>query len=222
MTRTTARQTGLAGALLAGALVLAGCSDDPAHEGMSGMADSSSASASAEASADTSASFNDADVAFAQGMLPHHEGALEMAQLAGDRAADPRVLDLAARIEAAQAPEIDTLTGWLDEWGATAGSSSSAGMESTDHNGHDTGDLDSGMGDEMGMDIGALAAASGAEFDRLFLTQMIAHHQGAVAMAEIEIADGQNPDAIALAESIRDSQNAEIGQMQALLAELGG
>ncbi len=84
-----------------------------------------------------------------------------------------------------------------------------------DHSGHDTGG-------GMGMDTGALAAASGAEFDRMFLTQMIAHHQGAVAMAETEIADGQNTDAIALAESIRDSQNAEIGEMQALLTELGG
>ena len=83
-----------------------------------------------------------------------------------------------------------------------------------DHGGHDTGDT--------GMELDALAAASGPDFDRLFLTRMIAHHQGAVAMAETEIADGENPDAIALAESIRDSQNAEIGEMQALLTELGG
>lgn len=208
MHRTTARSTPLAGALLGGALVLAGCSGDSAHEGMSGMSDSPSASASTDAAA----SFNDADVAFAQGMLPHHEGALEMAQLARDRAADPRVVDLATRIEAAQAPEIDTLNGWLDQWGATANSSSSAGMDGMDHSGHDTG----------GMDTDALAAASGPEFDRLFLTRMTTHHQGAVAMAETEIAEGENPDALALAESIRDSQNAEIGEMQALLTELGG
>jgi uncharacterized protein (DUF305 family) len=72
------------------------------------------------------------------------------------------------------------------------------------------------------MDTDALAGMSGTEFDRMFLTMMIAHHQGAVEMAETQIADGQNADAIALAESIRDTQNAEVGEMQQLLAELGG
>jgi len=63
---------------------------------------------------------------------------------------------------------------------------------------------------------------SGAEFDRMFLTMMIEHHRSAVQMAETEAADGQNTDAIALAESIRDSQTAEIAEMQQLLTELGG
>jgi uncharacterized protein (DUF305 family) len=219
MIRSTARLTGLAGALLAGALVLTACSDNSTDEGMSGMSGSSSASPSAGASTD--ASFNDADVAFAQGMLPHHEGAIEMAQLATDRAADPRVRDLAANIEAAQAPEIDTLNGWLDQWGATpsgSASSSSAGMDGMDHSGQDMDD----MGGDMGMDLDALAAASGPDFDRLFLTQMVTHHQGAVAMAETEIADGEYPDAIAMAESIRDSQSTEIDQMQDLLGQVGG
>jgi uncharacterized protein (DUF305 family) len=219
MIRSTARLTGLAGALLAGALVLTACSDNSTDEGMSGMSGSSSASPSAGASTD--ASFNDADVAFAQGMLPHHEGAIEMAQLATDRAADPRVRDLATNIEAAQAPEIDTLNGWLDQWGATpsgSASSSSAGMDGMDHSGQDMDD----MGGDMGMDLDALAAASGPDFDRLFLTQMVTHHQGAVAMAETEIADGEYPDAIAMAESIRDSQSTEIDQMQDLLGQVGG
>jgi uncharacterized protein (DUF305 family) len=216
MTRTTARLTGLAGALLAGALVLTGCSDDSTDEGMSGMSGTSAGSSSAAESTD--ASFNDADVDFAQDMLPHHEGAIEMAQLATDRAADPRVRDLATQIEAAQGPEIDTLTGWLEQWEATSSgpaSSSSSGMDGMDHSGHD-------MGGDMGMDAGALAAASGPDFDRLFLTQMTTHHQGAVAMAETEIADGEYPDAIAMAESIRDSQNTEIDRMRDLLGQLGG
>jgi uncharacterized protein (DUF305 family) len=219
MIRSTARLTGLAGALLAGALVLTACSDNSTDEGMSGMSGSSSASPSAGASTD--ASFNDADVAFAQGMLPHHEGAIEMAQLATDRAADPRVRDLAANIEAAQAPEIDTLNGWLDQWGATpsgSASSSSAGMDGMDHSGQDMDD----MGGDMGMDLDALGAASGPDFDRLFLTQMVTHHQGAVAMAVTEIADGEYPDAIAMAESIRDSQSTEIDQMHDLLGQVGG
>jgi uncharacterized protein (DUF305 family) len=207
MTRTTARLGRLAGALIAGTLVLAGCADDPAgHNGHT--AGSSGTSAGAEAS------FNDADAAFARDMLPHHEGAISMAQLAPGRAADPRVLDLAGRIEAAQAPEIDTLTGWLEEWGADdTGDADHGGMD------HGAGDMGGLMSEE---DMTALTNASGAEFDRLFLTQMIEHHRGATAMAEREAAAGQNADALAMAETIRDTQNAEIAEMQALLTELGG
>ena len=105
MTRTTARLTQLAAALVAGALTLTACGDD-ADAGHSSMG-SSDTSASAGTSAE--ADFSDADVTFAAGMIPHHQSAIEMAQLAEGRAADPRVLDLAARIEAAQGPEIETL-----------------------------------------------------------------------------------------------------------------
>ncbi|HEX2075801.1 MAG TPA: DUF305 domain-containing protein [Geodermatophilus sp.] len=208
MTRTTAR---LAGALVAGALLLAGCSGDASDAaGHGSMTSSGSASPSASAGVD------DRDIQFAQGMIPHHESAIAMSQLAADRAADPRVKNLAARIEAAQAPEIETMSGWLADWGAAAsGSATDDGMGGMDHGGMDDG----GMG---GMDTGTLAGMSGAEFDRMFLTMMIEHHRSAVQMAETEAVGGQNPDAIALAESIRDSQNAEIAEMQQLLTELGG
>ena len=93
MTRTTARLVRLAGGLMAGAIVLAGCSN-----GSEGSSAESSPTASSSAS--DSAAHNDADVAFVQGMLPHHEGALAMAQLADGRAQDQRILDLADRIEA--------------------------------------------------------------------------------------------------------------------------
>ncbi|MFP5371804.1 MAG: DUF305 domain-containing protein [Actinomycetes bacterium] len=83
----------------------------------------------------------------------------------------------------------------------------------------DEGMDDGGMG---AMDIGALSGMSGAEFDRMFLTMMIEHYQGAVEMAETELSNGRNADAITLAESIRDSQNAEIAEMEQLLTELGG
>jgi len=204
MTRTTAR---LAGALVAGTLLLAGCSGDStdtAHDGP--MMDSSD---TADSSSDgASASFNDTDVAFARDMIPHHQQAIQMARMAAGQAEDPRVLDLAGRIEAAQQPEIETLSGWLEEWNS------------------DSGHMDDGMGGMGGMmseqDMHALMNATGAEFDRLFLEQMIVHHEGALQMAETEITDGQNADAIALAESIRDSQNAEIAEMEQLLTELGG
>ena len=162
------------------------------------------------------ADHNDADAAFASGMIPHHESAITMAQMAQAQAADPRVKDLAARIEAAQTPEIETMSGWLADWGAAAPSSApDDGMGGMDHGGMDDGDVGE-------MDTAALAGMSGAEFDRMFLTMMIEHHRSAVQMAETEAADGQNTDAIALAGSIRDSQNAEIAEMQQLLTELGG
>jgi uncharacterized protein (DUF305 family) len=207
MTRTTARLGRLAGALIAGTLVLAGCADDT-----TGSAHNGHTTGSSHTSAGAEASFNDADVAFATGMLPHHEGAISMSRLAEGRAADPRVLDLAGRVEAAQAPEIDTLTGWLADWGAD------------DRSGVDHSSMGHGGGDMRGMseqDMTALMDASGAEFDGLFLAQMIEHHRGATAMAEREAADGRNADALALAESIRDSQAQEIAEMQALLTELG-
>ncbi|GAA3166213.1 DUF305 domain-containing protein [Blastococcus jejuensis] len=211
MTRTTARFTGLAGALVAGTLLLAGCADDGSdttHNGpMMGSSNSSDSS-----SGDAEGSFDDTDVAFARDMIPHHQQAIQMARLADGQAEDPRVLDLAGRIEAAQQPEIDTLSGWLQDWDADTGHMDDDGM--------------GGMGGMGGMmseqDMHALMNATGAEFDRLFLEQMITHHKGAVQMAEAEIADGQNPDAIALAESIRDSQTAEIAEMEQLLTELGG
>jgi uncharacterized protein (DUF305 family) len=209
MTRTTAR---LAGALLAGALLLAGCGDgagESAHEGpMRGHGDSAR-------SESREATFNDTDVAFVRGMIPHHRQAIEMSRLAESRAADPRVLDLAERIEAAQQPEIETLSGWLDQWGVDMG-------HPEDRMGGDMGHGAAGMGGMMSEDdMQALAAASGAEFDRLFLEQMVAHHTGAVDMADTEIDDGRNADAVALAESIRADQSAEIAEMERLLTELG-
>lgn len=207
VTRTTARFGRWGGALVAGALVLAGCADNTSA---TDRASTMSGGESSTASADPQADFNDADVDFAQGMIPHHRQAIEMARLAQDRAEDPRVLDLAERIEAAQEPEIETLSGWLEAWGAEA-----------------TGGMDHGSGDGMGgkmseQDMAALMNATGPEFDRLFLEQMIVHHDGAVAMAVTEAGEGRFPDAVAMAEQIRDTQSAEIAEMRQLLTDLGG
>jgi uncharacterized protein (DUF305 family) len=231
MTRTTARLTGLAGALVAGTLLLAGCADDSSNAAGHGsmMSDgSSSASSSTSAEAD----HNDADVAFASGMIPHHESAITMAQMAQAQAADPRVKDLAARIEAAQAPEIETMSGWLADWGAAAsGSATDDGMGGMDHGGMSgmgkEGEMSSGASSQMAMpgmmsdtQMQQLTDATGADFDRLFLQLMIMHHQGAINMADTEIAQGSNPAALALAESIKTSQTAEITEMQQLLTTL--
>lgn len=157
----------------------------------------------------SSAQFNDADVTFAQSMIPHHEQAVEMATMAQERASSPEVKQLAEKIAAAQGPEIDTMTGWLEDWGQDISSEDSMG--GMDHSG---GDMSGMMSDD---DMESLGAATGAEFDQMFLTMMIEHHTGAIEMAKTEQQDGENPDAIALAEKIEADQTAEIAQMQDLL-----
>ncbi len=197
MNAPTSRLSRLLGlALAAGTITLTGCS-----AGMQEHGSSSPAGADAP--------FNDADISFAQGMIPHHEQAIEMAQLAEDRADDSRIADLAARIEAAQGPELDTLRGWLGDWG----------VEAAGGGGHDGHDAES-MGTMSQEDMDALSAASGAGFDRLFLEQMIEHHTGAVEMAETELAEGEFRGALEMAESIRTAQNEEIAEMEQLLDEL--
>jgi uncharacterized protein (DUF305 family) len=146
---------------------------------------------------------NKADISFAQAMIPHHKQAVDMAKLATGRASDPRVKDLAARIQAAQDPEVMKMTGWLDTWGAAM-----------------PGDM-TGMDGMPGMmstaDLHALTAAKGTAFDKRFLALMIAHHTGALTMAQGELSGGSDADAKALAQSIIDGQTAEIDEMTALL-----
>ncbi|MEV4185998.1 DUF305 domain-containing protein, partial [Streptosporangium canum] len=154
-----------------------------------------------------SASFNDADVAFAQMMIPHHEQAVEMAELAESRAGDPEVKELAAKIKVAQDPEIATMNGWLSAWGRPAAPEGG-------HGGHDM------PGMMTGEDMAKLREAKGAEFDRMFAKLMIAHHKGAIEMARTEQAQGSNPEAKALARNIETTQQAEVEQLQGLLDRL--
>ena len=146
---------------------------------------------------------NRADVTFVQEMIPHHRQAVAMSRLVASRDVGPGVTDLARRIEKAQGPEITTMTGWLRSWGEDAGSSS----------GH--GSMDGMMSQA---DMTALDAAQGKTFARLYLTQMIEHHTGAVAMARKEQADGENQAAQDLAQDIETSQTSEIKEMKQLLA----
>ncbi|TPW71821.1 DUF305 domain-containing protein [Schumannella sp. 10F1B-5-1] len=193
--RTTAL---LAAGALSTALVLAGCSQSGS---MSGMDHGSEPSSSASASA-----YNDADVMFAQMMLAHHEQAIEMSDmLLAKDGIDERVVAMAQKIKKAQAPEISTMKSWLTAWGQSV-DSDMAGM------GH--GD---GMMSEQ--DMADLEAASGSVAAKLFLDQMVQHHEGAVTMAKSEVSDGENSDAVALAKSIVTSQTDEIATMKALSAE---
>lgn len=150
---------------------------------------------------------NQADIEFAQGMIPHHQQAIKMADMALMNAESPQVKDLARRIKDAQAPEIETMQAWLQKWGKEMPSGMSSQMSS-------------GMMSEK--EMSDLKAATGAEFDRMFLTMMKRHHQSAIDMAQTELDGGQNSDAKKLARTIVDTQQAEIGEIDKLLATMGG
>ncbi|MGC0250457.1 MULTISPECIES: DUF305 domain-containing protein [unclassified Pseudactinotalea] len=151
---------------------------------------------------------NDEDTMFAQMMIIHHEGAIEMADLAQEQADSEEVRSIGERISAAQDPEIKQMTSWLETWGEET--SPAGGMEGMDH-GMDM----EGMSQEEAM--AELESLSGAEFDQRFLELMIAHHRGAVDMAQAELDGGENPQALELAQKIIDDQQAEIAEMEQML-----
>ncbi len=152
---------------------------------------------------------NAADVSFATDMIPHHGQAIDMAKLAADRASAPEVKALAVRIQSAQDPEIDTMSGWLRSWGEDVPSTAMS------HAGHSGMSMPGMMSaDEMN----DLMAKSGAAFDRVFLTMMTKHHQGAIEMARTEQAKGSYGSAKDLASKIIKDQQAEIDEMAKLLA----
>ena len=190
---------------LAAVIALAGCSTGSGSGGssMPGM-DHSSGQAMPGASA-AAANHNAPDTMFAQGMIPHHAQAVQMSEMMLKKPGiDAKVTALAGRIKAAQGPEIDRMTGWLRDWN-----------ESTQMPG---GHAMSGMlGDD---ELKKLDAATGTEAAKLFLTQMIAHHEGAVEMANAEVRGGKNPEAIKLAKDVAASQTDEIKEMKDLLAAL--
>ncbi|WP_237565422.1 DUF305 domain-containing protein [Ornithinimicrobium cavernae] len=150
----------------------------------------------------------EADTEFAQMMIVHHEGAIEMADLAIEKAGSDEVRTLAEGISAAQGPEIDTMTSWLQSWDEDT-APHHGGMEM---DGMEMG----GMSQEEVM--AELESLSGQEFDRRFLELMIEHHRGAVEMAATELEDGQNPQARGLSEQIIEDQKAEISEMEELLS----
>ncbi|WP_053203731.1 DUF305 domain-containing protein [Jiangella muralis] len=148
--------------------------------------------------------FTPADVDFARQMIPHHAQAVEMAAMLPADGVSPELVELAAAIAGAQQPEIDQMTAMLDRWGFVPPP------------------LEGGHAHEMaGMlteeDLAALDAATGAEFERMWLTMMIDHHEGAIDMAETQLDDGVDPEARELAEEIVDAQQAEIMRMERML-----
>ena len=158
---------------------------------------------------DTAGGHNDADVTFAQEMIPHHQQAIEMSRMAAQNAGSQQVKDLAARIEAAKGPEIDKLNGWLRDWNAQQSGHGGHGG----HGGHSmTGMMST---DEMA----SLGQTKGAEFDQKFLMLMIKHHEGAVAMARTEVDKGRFPDTQQMAREIMIGQQSEIDSMRTMLTQ---
>jgi uncharacterized protein (DUF305 family) len=154
--------------------------------------------------ADKAAGFNAADVSFTQGMIPHHEQAIEMADLALDPTAQASdaVKALATTIKAAQDPEVALMKGWLKAWGKEEMTS--------DHSGHDM----KGMASTG--DMKKLAGLKAAEFDKTWIKLMIAHHEGAVSSATDVAKNGASAEVRTLAAAIVKGQEAEIVEMTAL------
>lgn len=149
---------------------------------------------------------NDADVMFAQMMIPHHEQAIEMSDMALDPTtqASKEVVDLATQIKAAQDPEIKQMKDLLTTWGQSLTADS---------------DMDHGskMGGMLSMDdMEKLGSLKGPDFDYFWAQSMIAHHEGAIDMAEVVLDDGANGEALTLANKIVSAQATEIDILKAI------
>ena len=161
--------------LLIGTLVLTGCA--------------TSTQSGSEYSAD--------DINFAEMMIPHHEQAIEMSEIALLNTTNPDVLQLAQEIKDAQAPEIELMKSW-------------DGVKVSTHAGHTM----DGMLSEG--ELNDLREAQGQEFDRLFLQGMIKHHEGAIVMAQ-DVATSMNKEVADLSAAIITAQESEIAAMKELL-----
>lgn len=144
-----------------------------------------------------------ADTMFLQMMIPHHKQAVEMSILAQTQTENVDVLALAARIEAAQQPEIVLMQKLLADAGMPAMMDHSMGMNGM-------------MSDD---EMSALSTSTGKDFDKLYLAGMIKHHQGALDMTK-PIINSENTEVKALAESIVTGQTQEISEMSKLLAAI--
>jgi uncharacterized protein (DUF305 family) len=165
------------------------------------------ANASSATSTEQTASHNEDDVMFAQMMIPHHQQAVTLTALVPDRSTNPDLIALAAKIAGEQQPEIGGMRALLTQWDVKT-------AEMPHESGH-AGMAMQGMINDATMI--KLDSLKGADFDTLWLQSMINHHQGAIEMAKVEIADGKNADMITMAKNIVSAQQAEIDQMKQIL-----
>ncbi|SNT37434.1 Uncharacterized conserved protein, DUF305 family [Streptosporangium subroseum] len=153
-----------------------------------------------------------ADVRFAEGMIPHHRQALEMAALVRPRSSSPVLWKLAERVTAAQRPEIAAMTSWLKSAGRAPAGYDGGGGPHGDHGDHAVTQEQENQ----------LRTARGTDFDRLFLSLMIVHHEAAVTMAKQQIEDGTDRIMLAMAADVVSGQAIEITRMRRELLRLGG
>ncbi len=159
------------------------------------------------------ASWNQADQKFVQEMIPHHEQAVVMSEMVSNVEVSGETAALATEVIGAQASEIDLMKGFLSEWGVEYDPNSDP------HAGHMmSGDESSGMMTDE--ELAELKNSSGVVFEKMWLTMMLAHHKGAIKMAETVIADGKDEQVKTLAEAIINEQQKEIELIQTLLNNL--
>ena len=190
-------------ALTTAALLLGACGSS--DMGSMDMGSSDSSSMDMGYSIPESADFNDADVMFAQMMIPHHEQAIEMSDIALDpnTGASAAIIALATQIKGAQDPEISQMKNLLTTWGMPME------MGSMDHSSMMDGMLSLEEMDTLGQ-------LKGAEFDKAWAKGMIAHHEGAIAMANDVLANGKNSEILALANAVVSGQSTEIETLKPL------
>ena len=184
--------------LMSGALLFTACGG---HD----MSDMSTGSTDTNVT-DSERGFNDADIMFAQMMIPHHEQAIELADMALDPTlmASEQVKALASQIKNAQDPEIDLMAQWLDDWEqplmdmSVDHSMTMEGMLSVD-------------------ELGAIGQMNGEEFDQAWIRAMISHHKGAIEMADTVKAEGESALVQELADAIIQAQKSEIDTLELLL-----
>ncbi|MBB1014478.1 Uncharacterized conserved protein, DUF305 family [Dietzia kunjamensis subsp. schimae] len=212
MNRKKLVMTAAAAAVLLGLSACTSDETDTASETTTAVETTATSGSSTTEQAEESAQHSEADVMFAQMMIPHHEQAIEMSDIILSKDDVPAdVTSLAEEIKAAQGPEIAQLTDWLEQWGEPT---QPEGMDMDMGGDHDMAQMEGMLSDE---DVQQLSDAPGPEAAELFLNQMIAHHEGAVAMAEDQVENGTYPPAVDLAQTIIDTQQQEIDTMRQLL-----
>ena len=152
------------------------------------------------ASTQSDSEYSADDIAFAEMMIPHHEQAIEMSEIALTNTTNPDVLQLAQEIKDAQSPEIELMMSWT-------------GVKASTHAGH----MMDGMLSQD--ELAELGEAKDKKFDILFLKGMIRHHEGAIEMAQ-DVADSGNKEVADLSASIITAQESEISKMSELLTKL--
>ena len=212
MNRKKLVMTAAAAAVLLGLSACTSDETDTASETTTAVETTATSGSSTTEQAEESAQHSEADVMFAQMMIPHHEQAIEMSDIILSKDDVPAdVTSLAEEIKAAQGPESAQLTDWLEQWGEPT---QPEGMDMDMGGDHDMAQMEGMLSDE---ELQQLSDAPGPEAAELFLNQMIAHHEGAVAMAEDQVENGTYPPAVDLAQTIIDTQQQEIDTMQQML-----